>query len=110
MEIQKFEYLENEKNFLDEIKNIFHSFWRSIIWWKIKICQKIADTSSNYCHKDFYLERGSFQAKTAAHINTLTDSKVDLKKLFRNVYSEKCIQKPATHLRQDFDTYIHKGT
>ena len=26
MEIQKFEYLENEKSFLDEIKNIFHSF------------------------------------------------------------------------------------
>ena len=25
MEIQKSEYLENEKNFLDEIKNIFHS-------------------------------------------------------------------------------------
>ena len=24
--IQKIEYLENEKNFLDEIKNIFHSF------------------------------------------------------------------------------------
>ena len=24
--IQKFEYLENEKRFLDEIKNIFHSF------------------------------------------------------------------------------------
>ena len=24
--LQKFEYLENEKNFLDEIKNIFHSF------------------------------------------------------------------------------------
>ena len=24
--IQKFEYLENEKTFLDEIKNIFHSF------------------------------------------------------------------------------------
>ena len=23
---QKFEYLENEKNFLDGIKNIFHSF------------------------------------------------------------------------------------
>ena len=30
---QKFEYLENEKRFLDEIKNIFHSF---IIWWKNK--------------------------------------------------------------------------
>ena len=24
--LQKFEYLENEKRFLDEIKNIFHSF------------------------------------------------------------------------------------
>ena len=25
-EIQKFEYFENEKNFLDEIKDIYHSF------------------------------------------------------------------------------------
>ena len=25
-EIQKFEYLENEKSFLDEIKNIFRNF------------------------------------------------------------------------------------
>ena len=24
--LQKFEYLENEKSFLDEIKNIFHNF------------------------------------------------------------------------------------
>ena len=32
----RFEYLENEKSFLDEIKNIFHSFWRAIIWWKNK--------------------------------------------------------------------------
>ena len=24
--LQKFEYLENEKNFLDEIKNTFHGF------------------------------------------------------------------------------------
>ena len=37
LKIQKFAYLENEKSFLDEIKNIFHSFWRAIIWWKIKI-------------------------------------------------------------------------
>ena len=37
VKIQKFEYLQNEKSFLDEIKNIFHSFWRTIIWWKIKI-------------------------------------------------------------------------
>ena len=44
-EIQKFEYLENEKSFLDEIKNIFHSFWRPIIWLKLKNWWKIADTS-----------------------------------------------------------------
>ena len=31
MEMQKSEYLENKKSFLDEIKNIFHSFWRAII-------------------------------------------------------------------------------
>ena len=35
--IQKFEYLENEKSLLDQIKNIFHGFWRAIIWRKIKI-------------------------------------------------------------------------
>ena len=43
--IQKFEYLETEKSLLDEIKNIFHNFWRAITWWKIKIWWKIADTS-----------------------------------------------------------------
>ena len=32
--LQKLEYLENEKGFLNEIKSIFHSFWRAIIWWK----------------------------------------------------------------------------
>ena len=34
--LQNCEYLENEKSFLDETKNIFHSFWRAIIWWKNK--------------------------------------------------------------------------
>ena len=34
--LQKFEYLENEKSFLDKIKCIFHSLWRAIIWWKNK--------------------------------------------------------------------------
>ena len=43
--MQKFEYLENEKSFLDEIKNVFHSLWRAIIWLKIKNLWKIADTS-----------------------------------------------------------------
>ena len=28
---QKFEYLENEKSFLDEIKIIFHSYWKAIM-------------------------------------------------------------------------------
>ena len=51
--MQKFEYLENEKSFLDEIKNIFHSFWRAIIWWKIKIWWKKADASfRNLKHTD----------------------------------------------------------
>ena len=31
-EIQKFEYLENEKNFLDEAKNIFHNYLKAIIY------------------------------------------------------------------------------
>ena len=34
--LQKFDYLKNKKNFLDEIKNIFYSLWQSIIWWKNK--------------------------------------------------------------------------
>ena len=32
MQIQEFGFLQNEKSFLDEIKNIFHSFCRAIIW------------------------------------------------------------------------------
>ena len=31
-EEQKCEYLENEMSFLDEIKNIFHSFSRAVTW------------------------------------------------------------------------------
>ena len=38
--LQKLEYLENEKSFLDAIKNFFHSFWRPIIWWKNKNLMK----------------------------------------------------------------------
>ena len=34
--IQKSEYLENEKSFLDEIRNIFYSFRRAINWSKNK--------------------------------------------------------------------------
>ena len=41
--IQKFEYLKNEKNFLDEIKSILHNYLRAIIWLKK---WKIADATS----------------------------------------------------------------
>ena len=42
-EIQKFEYLENEKSFSDVIKSIFYNFLRAIIWLKTKT--KIANKS-----------------------------------------------------------------
>ena len=45
MGIEKFDYLENEKSFFDEIKSIFHSFLRAIIWLKNKNLIKIADIS-----------------------------------------------------------------
>ena len=32
MEIQKFEYLDNQISFLDEIKSIFRSYLRAAIW------------------------------------------------------------------------------
>ena len=31
-EIQKFEYFDNEKSFLDEIKSIFCNYLRAVIW------------------------------------------------------------------------------
>ena len=48
MEIQKNEYLGNKMSFLDEIKSIFHCFWRAIIWWENKNLIKIEDTSINF--------------------------------------------------------------
>ena len=44
---QMLEYVKNEKNFLDKIKSIVYSFWRAIIWLKIKVLSKIADTGFN---------------------------------------------------------------
>ena len=40
-EIQKFEYLGNEKNFLDEVESNFHNYLSAIIYW----INKIEDTS-----------------------------------------------------------------
>ena len=45
MKIQKIDYLENKKSFLDKIKNIFHSFWRAMIGEKPKFDKKAVDTS-----------------------------------------------------------------
>ena len=36
MELQKCEYLENEKSFSVEIKRVFHNYLRAIIWQKMK--------------------------------------------------------------------------
>ena len=44
---QMLENLKNEKSFLDKIKSIVYSFWRAIIWMKIRVLSKIADTSFN---------------------------------------------------------------
>ena len=40
--LQEFEYLENEKSFLDEIKNIFHSFLQSVCTGKSRIPSSFA--------------------------------------------------------------------
>ena len=50
--MHKFEYLEIEKSFLDEIKSIFYNFWMDIIWWKNKNLIKIVDTSFKYCNQE----------------------------------------------------------
>ena len=47
MEIQKLEYLKNEKSFLDEVKNIFHSFLKGYHLVRNEDWIKIVDTSFN---------------------------------------------------------------
>ena len=63
--MQKFEYLENEKCFLDEIKNIFHNFWRAIIWWEIKFDKKIVDTG----FKVFFFDTPCFATSSCPYCN-----------------------------------------
>ena len=41
LEIQKFEYLENEKSFLDDVKSIFHNYLRAIIGKKMKVTTEV---------------------------------------------------------------------
>ena len=52
--LQKSEYLENEKSFLDGIKNIFHSFWRVIMWWKNKNLIKDSGHKLQWCEYFFW--------------------------------------------------------
>ena len=54
--LQKLKYLDNEKSFFNEIKNIFYSFWRAVIWWKNKnlikvILNSIFQTKDHFCIK-----------------------------------------------------------
>ena len=53
-EIQRLEYLKNEKSFLDEKKSSFNSFWRAIICWKKKNLMKIANTSFKFAYPDMH--------------------------------------------------------
>ena len=54
--IQKFEYLENEKSFLDEIKNIFQFLKGHDLVKKKKFDKKIADTSFNQSPQGHFSE------------------------------------------------------
>ena len=48
--LQKFEYLKKEMSFFNEIKNIFQSFWRVIIWWKNeKLIKNSGHKLSTWC-------------------------------------------------------------
>ena len=49
-EIQKLDYLENEKRFIDEIKSIFYNFFRTIFWWKITHMWRRWGTHQNFWH------------------------------------------------------------
>ena len=89
---QKFEYLKNEKSFLDEIKKKFHSFSRAIIWWKNK-----------------NLIKNSGQA-----LNTPQFKKSTPKENCRLWYGihryiiQRHIQNPIKHLRRSFFAKIAK--
>ena len=67
-EIQKFEYLENKKSILDEIKSIFHSFWRTIIWRKNKNSRHKLQNRKNPIFGPFpqFLKQKVFFRKTQA--------------------------------------------
>ena len=57
MELRKFEYLDNEKSFLDEIKSIFYTFESAIIWCKNKIDEKQWTQALTVC-SDFSIDLG----------------------------------------------------
>ena len=69
------------KEFFRWNKNIFHSFWRAIIWWKIKICQKIVDTS----FKDWYTILQRLFKDLCCFFIVMTKIKIFIYKSFQNL-------------------------
>ena len=69
--LHKLRCLENEKSFLDEIRNIFHSFWRVIIWWKNKKLKKKVGTSFKQTSKhDLLTKYFVFHSKVRMYKST----------------------------------------
>ena len=81
--MQKTEYLEHKKSFLNEIKSIFHKFWRAIIWWEIEIWQKIADTSFNWSKKSICKFKINNWPTESCGVEKRIDQSVFLKKLLK---------------------------
>ena len=84
--LQKFEYLENEKSFFDKIKRIIYSFWRAIIWERVKIEKKIADTS---------FEDSRDKVTNTSNTSASTDSWFVQKQLFTAVPERRCSETPV---------------
>ena len=66
--LQKFEYLENKKSFVDEIKNIFH---RAIILWKNKNLIKNSTQALRIIKKDQYALWDFDSKKWSSSVNYL---------------------------------------
>ena len=57
-EIQRFEYLENKKRFLDQINSIFCKYLRAIIWWKNE--KSLRKLEKNFIFRCFFSSVTSF--------------------------------------------------
>ena len=71
---EKLKYLENEKSFYDEIKNIFHHFWKAIIKANKKISFFVRRESDfkfqpNICNESYDSLRTSMNLSDPAILN-----------------------------------------